>query len=156
MEDLKRSKETPSPSCQRKSSRSLYINLGRGAGEGSGAAELGAAMGRAKAVVTVVGAAALEEAKSNASAVRSGLACAKGCTSGTRAALVALKLAAAFEPVLYAAGIFSCACTAQTPTQPTNNDSSSLFMIFPLRADPTPGIKPLTTVNKTEPVCLWL
>src|ERR1700681_1029592 len=109
MLDLKRSKETPSPSCQRKSSRSLNINLGRGAGEGSAAAAFGAAMGRASAVVTVAGVAALEEPKSSASAVKNGPACAKGCTRGTRAALVALKLAAAFEPAVYVAGIFSCA-----------------------------------------------
>src|ERR1700681_1478612 len=110
MEDLKRSNESPSPSCHRKSSRSLYINFGRGAGEGSAAAAFGAAIGRAKAVLTVTGAAAApEEAKSSASAVKSGPACAKGCTSGTRAALVALKLAAAFEATVYAEEIFSCA-----------------------------------------------
>jgi hypothetical protein len=160
MEDLKRSKERPNPSCQRKSSRSLYINFGRGAGEGSAAgspiAAFGAAIGRASAVVTVTGPAALAKAESNVSAVKSGPACARGCTSGTRAALVALKLAAAFEAPVYAEEIFSCACTAQTPAQPNNNDSSSLFMIFPLKADPTPGIKPITTVNNPEPVCLWL
>jgi hypothetical protein len=66
-------------------------------------------MGRASAVVTLAGAAALEEAKSSASAMKSGLAGAKGCTSGTRAALVALKLAAAFELAVVAPGIFSCA-----------------------------------------------
>src|ERR1700745_893909 len=109
MLDRKRSKETPSPSCQRKSSRSLYMNFGRGAGEGSAAAAFAAAMGRAKAVVTVAGAAVLEEPKSNASAVKSGLSCDRGCTSGTCAALVALKLAAAFELAVYGAGILSCA-----------------------------------------------
>src|ERR1700675_1708470 len=113
MDDRKRSKETPNPSCQRKSSRSLYINFGRGAGEGSAAgspiAAFGEAIGRAGAVVTVAGPAALEEPKSNVSAVKSGPGCAKGCTSGTRAALVALKLAAAFEPTVFAEEIFSCA-----------------------------------------------
>src|ERR1700692_4520918 len=111
MLDRKRSKETPSPSCQRKSSRSLYMNFGRGAGEGEGsaAAAFAEAMGRASAVFTVAGAAALEEPKSNASAVKSGLSWARGCTSGTCAALVALKLAAAFEPAVYGAGILSCA-----------------------------------------------
>src|ERR1700722_10695879 len=109
MLDRKRSKESPSPSCHRKSSRSLYMNLGRGAGEGSPAAAFAPAMGRASAVVTVAGAAALEEPKSNASAVKSGLYCARGCTSGTCAALVALKLAAAFELAVDGAGILSCA-----------------------------------------------
>src|ERR1700730_12498695 len=116
MEDLKRSKETPSPSCQRKSSRSPYINLGRGSGEGAGAAALGAAIGRAKAVVTVVGPATPDEPKSSASAVKNGPACAQGCTRGTRAALVALKLAAAFEPAVYVAGTLFCPSTTQNPT----------------------------------------
>ena len=60
--------------------------------------------------------------------------------SGTLAPEVAVKPAAAFVADGIPPGMFSCACTAHTMPQTKNAGTSSLFMIFPLRADPTPGI----------------
>jgi hypothetical protein len=63
--------------------------------------------------------------------------------SGTRAPLVELKFAATFVDGIVPPETFCCALAALTLAHNSSDDKSSLFMMFPLRADPTSGIRPL-------------
>ena len=91
-------------------------------------------MGKARAVVTVAASATSEEAKYAASAMKTGPVCGTGLTSGRRAALEVLKLAATLVPGAAVDALpetVSCAWAAHAVTHSKNDDSNSLFMISP-------------------------
>jgi hypothetical protein len=85
-------------------------------------------------VVTAVGAAASAEARFAASAIKTGPLCATGLMSGTRAALVVLKLAAtlaAGAAVEVVPEKVSCAWATHAAAHIKNDDTNNLFMISP-------------------------